>query len=79
MNSEFLRAELDRAEEALADSAEQVRQLLPMITEAAGAQPSRSASDAQKLTMAALALNQRLADHVGATKKALDSAVKRGQ
>ena len=78
MNSEFLRAELGRAQDALAESADQVRQLLPMLADAAGSSPSRSASDAQKLIMSALALHQRCTDYEGAISKRLESATKRG-
>lgn len=62
MNIDFLRGELARCQDALAQAAEQVRELLPMLADAAGPTPTRSASDAHKLTGATLAVHQRVVE-----------------
>lgn len=62
MNSELLRTELERTEEALLQSEEQLRQLPTLIDKACTAHSGVSASDAAKIVAAALALNERLKD-----------------
>jgi hypothetical protein len=60
MTPEFLKAELDRAEEAELQSDEQLRQLANLIDKSCGPNPAMTASDCAKVISTALALNDRL-------------------
>ncbi len=60
MTPEFLRTELDRAEDAELQSDEQLRQLTDLIDKTCGPSPGMNASDCAKVVTAALALNERL-------------------
>jgi|GEM_PF-1398504 len=60
MTPEFLKIELDRAEDAELQSDEQLRQLTDLIDKTCGPNPGMNASDCAKVVAAALALNDRL-------------------
>lgn len=72
MNLEFMRSELDRAEEAELQSEEQLRQLVGHIEKVFAPNSTLDASDCAKTVTAALALNARLRDR----KTKLQLAVK---
>ncbi len=60
MTPEFLKNELDRAEEAELQSDEQLRQLANLIDKASKPNPDLCATDCAKVITTALALNDRL-------------------
>ena len=60
MNPEFLKNELERAEEAELESDEQLRKLTALIDKASKPNPDLNATDCAKLVSAALALNEQL-------------------
>ena len=72
MNLEFMRSELERAEEAELQSEEQLRQLVGHIDKVCAPNSTLDASDCAKTVTAALALNERLRDR----KTKLQLAVK---
>lgn len=74
MSPEFMKSELERAEEAELQSEEQLRQLVGHIDKACAQSPTVDASDCAKTITAALALNDRLRDCTTRLRLAVERA-----
>jgi negative regulator of replication initiation len=71
MNTEALKTELARAEDAELQSEEQLRQLLSLIDKVGTPGAQVDATDCGKTVTAALALNDRLRDRVKTLRNAI--------
>jgi hypothetical protein len=74
MNTEALKTELARAEDAELQSEEQLRQLLSLIDKVGTPGAQVDASDCAKTVSAALALNDRLRDRAKTLKNEIRMA-----
>jgi hypothetical protein len=74
MNTEALKTELARAEDAVLQSEEQLHRLVSLIDKVGSPGSHIDASDCGKTVAAALALNDRLRDRVKALRNAIAMA-----
>lgn len=74
MNPEFLKNELERAEEAELESDEQLRKLTALIDKASKPNPDLNATDCAKLVSAALTLNEQLRARTKSIRGVISSA-----
>jgi hypothetical protein len=79
MNPEFLKNELERAEEAELESDEQLRKLTALIDKASKPNPDLCATDCAKLVSAALALNEQLRARAKSIKSVIGLAEARAE